>query len=198
MNEEHHFGKSLKQEGISALSADVFYKRAPFSVSNIERYNESTDEHMILQRQDIDLSISFADGRKYSVSEKFREHDYNDLLLEIYSKYPDTKGWIHKSNAERLAYFFQKRMFWIDKKALSAFCLQELFPLVEKDAIERLLSQEANSLKVGLRLNDKIYYCILTQAFNKMGQDTWNTVSISVPFQLLHDYKIRMQEFKLD
>ncbi len=197
MNEEHHFGKSLKQEGVSALGADVFYKRAPFSVTHIERYNQSTEEHMTLQRQDIDVSISFEDGRTNLVSEKFREHDYNDLLLEVYSKYPHTKGWIHKSNAERLAYFFPKRMLWIDKKALCAFCLKHLFPLVEKEAIERLLSQEANSLKVGLRLNDKVYSCILTQAFNRMGKDSWNTVSVSVPFSMLQDFNIRIQEFKL-
>ena len=195
-NEEHHFGNSLKRESNSALQADVFYMRTPFSVTCIERYNRNTEEDMILQRQDIDLALSFVDDRIYSVSEKFREHDYNDLLLEIYSKYPDTKGWIHKSNAERLAYFFPKRMFWIDKEALSAFCLQELFPLVERDAIERLLSQETNSLKVGLRLQDKLYNCILTQAHNRMGKDTWNTISISVPFRILQDFKIRFQEFR--
>jgi len=197
MNEEHHFGKSLQKEGESGLEADAFYKRAPFNVKFIERYNRSTADDMVLQRQDIDLSLAFHDERKYSVSEKFRAHDYNDLLLEIYSKYPETKGWIHKSNAERLAYFFPKRMFWIDKKALSVFCRQQLFPLIEQGAIERLLSQEANSLPVGLRLDDRIYNCILTQAFNKTGKDTWNTISISVPFQLLNDFKIRYQEFTL-
>jgi hypothetical protein len=197
-NEEHHFGNSLKRELESGNQADVFYKRAPFSVTEIQRYNRSTEEDMILQRQDIDLSISFPDGRKNSVSEKFRAHDYNDLLLEIYSKYPETKGWIHKSHAERLAYFFPERMMWIDKKALSLFCIQDLFPLVEKDAIERLLSQEANSLKVGLRLKGQLYYCILTQAFNRTGNDVWNTISISVPFSMLNDFEIRFQEYKLD
>jgi hypothetical protein len=195
--EEHHFNKSLKREGESAFSVESFYKRHPFSVVQIERYNQNTEEHMILQRQDIDLSLSFKDGSVKRISEKFREHDYNDLLLEIYSKYPDTKGWIHKSKAERLAYFFPARMFWIDKKALSSFCLKLLFPLVEKEAIERLLAQETNSLKVGLRLNGKMYKCILTQAFNNTNGDTWNTISISVPFKLLQDFEIRFQEFKL-
>jgi len=198
MIEEHHFEKSLKQEGSSATLADVFYRRVPFSVVKIDRKNQNTKEDMVLQRQDIDLFLSFKDGRRYSVSEKFRAHDYNDLLLEIYSKYPKTKGWIHKSEADRLAYFFPTRMFWIHKKALSSFCLEELFPLVEKEAIERLLSQDANSLKVGLKLKGKIYNCILTQAFNNTNGDTWNTISISVPFHMLQDFAIRWQEYKLD
>lgn len=195
--EAHHFDKSLKKEGKSGLWADVFYKRAPFAVTKIERYNQSTKEDMILQRQDIDVSLSFVDGRTYYVSEKFREHDYNDLLLEIYSKYPNTPGWIHNSNADRMAYFFPKRMFWIDKPNLSTFCINKLFPLVENHAIEHLLSQQAHSLKVGLKVGGKTYNCILTQAFNRMGKETWNTISISVPFSMLHDFDIRFQEFKL-
>ena len=122
--EPHNFDDSLKKESTSALGADVFYKRAPFSVQNIERYNNNSPEHLALQRQDIDLAIILGDGRTLSVSEKFRAHDYDDLLLEMYSKYPHTKGWIHKSAAERLAYFFPTRMFWIDKIALSAFCCE--------------------------------------------------------------------------
>lgn len=192
----HHFDKSVKRETTAAVYADAFYKRVPFSVSKIERYNQGSKEDMILQRQDIDLSLSFEDGRNVAVSEKFREHDYGDLLLEIYSKYPERTGWIHKSAAERLAYFFPARMFWIDKKALCSFCMEQLFPLVESHAIERLLSQEYNSLKVGLRVNNMVYNCILTQAFNNTDGDTWNTISISVPFEMLAKNDIRFTEYK--
>lgn len=197
MNEEHHFDKSLKRESALALQADVFYKRPPFAVATLERFNRNTDADMELQRQDIDVRLAFSDGRQYAVSEKFRAHDYNDLLLEIYSKHPDTKGWIHKSSAERLAYFFPSRMFWIDKKALCTFCLEALFPMVETEAIDQLLAQEDQSLKVSLCLADINYDCILTQAFNRTGSDTWNTISISVPFEMIKNFGIRFQEFKL-
>lgn len=193
----HQFDKSLQKEENAMCSADDFYLRAPFSVSSIQRYNQNTKEHLMLQRKDIDLSLSFKDNRIMAVSEKFREHDYNDLLLEIYSKFPGTKGWIHKSDADRLAYFFPKRMFWIDKKALCIFCTDKLFPLIEREVIKRLLSREANSLKVGLNMEGRIYECILTQAFNNTNNAEWNTISISVPFAMLEDFKIRFQQFKL-
>lgn len=192
----HHFDKSLEKEKEAGRHADLFYKRAPFAVQSINRYNQDTPAHLVLQRQDIDLNISFDDGRTYAVSEKFRKRDYNDLLLEIYSKYPHTKGWVHKSKAYRLAYFLPKRMFWIDKTMLTTFCIHTLFPRIEGDAIERLLTDEQNSLKVGVKLEGTLYNCTLTQAFNNTDGDMWNTISISVPFKMLADFEIRFQVFK--
>ena len=193
----HNFDKSLRRESVVAKKADTFYERKPFAVQAIKRYNTGSEYDMKFQRQDIDLNLSMSDGRTLTVSEKFRDNDYDDLLLEIYSKYPSTKGWMHKSEAERLAYFFPKRMFWIEKKELRRFCLNKLFPLVEQEAIQRLLSQEVNSLKVGLRINDKRYLCVLTQAANNTDGHRWNTISISVPFEMLQDFSIRYSEYRL-
>ncbi len=176
--------------------ADAFYMRHPFSVKHIRRYNTGSEADIIKQRMDIDVQLNFEHGC-YEVSEKFRDHDYGDLLLEIYSKYPQRPGWIQTSKAQRLAYFFPKRMFWIDEVQLKTFCLEELFPKVAHTAIELLLSQEANSLKLGLRLQEKLYHCVLNQARNVTNDASWNTISISVPFVMLQDAAVRFKQYSL-
>ncbi len=104
---------------------------------------------------------------------------------------------MHNSAAERLAYFFPARMFWIDKKALCAFCLKTLFAKIEKNEIEKLLAQKQNSSSVEIELKGKTYKCTLTQAPNNTDGDCWNTVSISVPFGMLVDVEVRCVEYEL-
>jgi catechol 2,3-dioxygenase-like lactoylglutathione lyase family enzyme len=75
-----------------AARADAFY-RDVLGAKIIRRFDRDTDEDMEMQREDVDVLIELK-GVEYRVSEKFREHDYEDLYIEIYSKYPDTPGWV--------------------------------------------------------------------------------------------------------
>lgn len=43
-----------------------------------------------LQRKDVDVLLTL-DGRQVKVSEKRRDRDYDDLLVEVYSKFPGTQ-----------------------------------------------------------------------------------------------------------
>lgn len=193
----HNFDDSLQKELASHKVANSFYTGATFKAKEIVRFTDNSEEHLNIQRKDIDANIRMWNDDIWSVSEKFREHDYNDVLLEIYSKYPDTFGWIHNSYADRLAYFFPSRIFWIDKRALCAFCLETLFPLIQEEDISQLIVHKMNSLSLSLNLKGTTYACKLTQAPNNTDGAIWNTISISVPFDLLGDFNIRYQIFKL-
>ena len=193
----HNFDDSLQKELASHKVANSFYSGDTFKAKEIVRFTDNSEEHLLLQRRDIDANIRMWNDEVWSVSEKFRDYDYNDVLLEIYSKYPDTRGWIHKSDANRLAYFFPNRMIWMDKKALCTFCLETLFPKIQEDDINELLTRKMNSLSLTLNLNGNTYACKLTQAPNNTDGAVWNTISISVPFGILTDFNIRFQVYQL-
>ncbi|MFO7659253.1 MAG: hypothetical protein R6W78_19510, partial [Bacteroidales bacterium] len=106
----HAFPASLRRELQHQAKANRFYAEK-LGVKDIVRYNSDSEEDMAYQRKDIDLSFEL-NGRRLMVSGKFRDHDYGDLYLECYSKYPETPGWMHKSEADFLACFYPERVIW--------------------------------------------------------------------------------------
>ena len=112
----HNFWSSLKVERDKAVFADEFYSNV-FEVENIIRFDTESERDIDFQRADIDVQLH-AWERHSNVSEKFRAIDYNDLYIELYSMYPNVKGWMQNSSADHLAYFFPTRLIWIDKKEL--------------------------------------------------------------------------------
>ena len=70
--------------------ADAFYN-SKSEKCIIKRYNIDSNENLAFQKKDIDLTLILTD-RSLHISEKFRKEDYGDLLIELYSKYPDISG----------------------------------------------------------------------------------------------------------
>ena len=68
--------------------ADAFYN-SKSEKCIIKRYDTDSNESLAFQKKDIDLTLT--DGSLH-ISEKFRKEDYGDLLIELYSKYPDISG----------------------------------------------------------------------------------------------------------
>jgi hypothetical protein len=104
----HNFWSSLKVERDKAVFADEFYSNV-FEVENIIRFDTESERDIDFQRADIDVQL-YAWERHSNVSEKFRAIDYNDLYIELYSMYPNVKGWMQNSSADHLAYFFPTRL----------------------------------------------------------------------------------------
>ena len=73
----HDFNISLKKEQESANYADRFYLSEGFKAKIVERFNQNTQAHLSIQKQDIDVKLLLANGKEVSVSEKFREKDFN-------------------------------------------------------------------------------------------------------------------------
>ena len=122
----HNFEKSLQNERSKAEFADNFYTER-FDASQIVRYSSDSDTDMDFQRKDIDVSF-VVNGKRYFVSEKFRATDYGDLYVEIYSKYPQTAGWMHTGLPDAMVYFTPRTVYRIIHDELNFFCLEKLFP----------------------------------------------------------------------
>jgi hypothetical protein len=191
----HNFYTSLEHEKTKHAEMDAFYFSEKFKAKKIIRYNTDSKADMEFQLQDIDCSITMHNSIELHVSEKYRRHDYGDLLLEMYSKYPQEVGWVHKSKADRMAYFTLEKMYWIEATALHKLCMDKIFKQIENTHIEKLLHENNNSVNCVVQL-DKKYNCKLTQAPNQVDNNTWNTISIAMPIEALQNNGVRLQIFK--
>ena len=89
----YNFKYSLQHEKDQAVKADQFYCNI-LKATEIQRFNVDSETDMEMQRQDVDLLLTL-NGLTYRISEKFRDKDFGDLYVEVYSKYPKTPGWLH-------------------------------------------------------------------------------------------------------
>jgi hypothetical protein len=195
----HNFSESLRREQSNQKRADDFYKKY-FGATHIIRYNHNTEADMKIQRRDIDVSFQYKEKR-INISEKFREKDFNDLYIEIYSKFPNVRGWLDKSQADFITYFFPKRMFLIDEKTLVELYKNHLSKSVPKDILSRLINQnlERNALqRFVLQIQNRSYNARIIQAYNTTDDASWYTMGIAIPFKVLYDFGIYCKEFPFD
>ncbi|MBD80710.1 MAG: hypothetical protein CL840_17480 [Crocinitomicaceae bacterium] len=194
----HNFWKSLEYENSKSQVADDFYYHQ-FKIENRIRFNTGSESDMEFQLKDIDVQL-YGWNRYTNVSEKFREVDYNDLYLELYSMYPTVKGWMHKSEANHLAYFFPQRMLWIKEKEIQQVFKDFIEPSIDLETLNLWL--EKNPKKSGRYASEIIfenrkYPVFIIVAYNKTQNKNWNTVGVSVPFDLLKAYQLNWKEYSL-
>jgi hypothetical protein len=196
----HDFSNSLQGEHSHFNMANAFYQRY-FKPANIIRADYNLPQGKELQKSDIDLHLDFGESRT-AVSEKFRNKDYGDILLERYSKFPFKEGWMHHSKADFLAYFVPKKVYWVDKYMLRNFYQKQILPQLSAGHFRYLLKknlQRNASCPFYIRLNGKKETLFLTQAYNvpKAEETEWYTMSICVPFKILKKAGVTFQVFAL-
>ena len=194
----HNFWKSLKVERGKAVSADEFYYNV-FEVENIIRFDTESERDIDFQRADIDVQLH-AWERHTNVSEKFRDTDYNDLYIELYSMYPNVQGWMQNSSADHLAYFFPTRLIWIDKKDLISAFNALVLPSINNAKIEELITkspQRNGSITAEVSINSNRYKVRYIKAYNKTTSKVWGTIGVSVPFNLLGAIGVKLKEYAL-
>ncbi|MDR2127114.1 MAG: hypothetical protein LBP63_09830 [Prevotellaceae bacterium] len=192
----HNFSDSMQNEQKSHKRADDFYLNR-LGVTDIVRYTGNTKTDLKIQRADIDVSFRRS-GKLIKISEKFRAMDYRDLYIEFYSKFPDVCGWLNKSQADYIAYFFPTRVFIIDEKALSEFYKNYLSNAVSSDIFKGLTEQYPNAnarKRAWIKIQAHSYKIQIIQAYNEAGNDSWYTMGIAMPFQVLSDFNIYYREF---
>ena len=197
--ESHNFDKSLNREKTYQKRADCFYVKR-LNATDIIRYNKDNESDMEFQRQDIDVSFRIK-SKLINVSEKFREKDFGDLYIEFYSKFPDIHGWLDKSQADYMAYFFPKRVFLINEKKLSELYKNHLSQLISKNEFNSLIEQNLHKnvqKKFWLKIQHHYYSARIIQAYNKTKDTEWYTMGIALPFRVLSDFGILFKEFGLD
>jgi hypothetical protein len=188
----HNFSKSLHHEREQAAKADNFYHNV-LKVSEIRRFNSDYEADMEMQRQDVDLLITLND-LTYKVSEKFRDKDYDDLYVEVYSKYPKTLGWLHTGSPNAILYFTPNTVYWITHKSLKEFCLEKLFPLIQGKWWEEQFLSHKSFVSKSIVLNNKVFKINLIQAHNRDGAD-WETFGISAPFSVFEENGVKIKKY---
>ena len=187
----HNFYNDLQHEQQYQNIADAFYAKH-FGVSDIVRYNKNTQEHLKIQRQDIDVSFTHK-GKHINISEKFRDKDFNDLYIEFYSKFPKVRGWLDNSQADFLAYFTPLRVILVNEKKLSEFYKTTLSLAVSDDVLSDFNSKNLNNnakKRIQLKVKNHIYYATLIQAYNVTTNALWHTIGIAIPLTMLDNFGV--------
>ncbi|HDO06174.1 MAG TPA: hypothetical protein ENG85_00660 [Bacteroidetes bacterium] len=194
----HNFYESRKTETKHFAAADIFYTEQ-MDATKIVRCDYSTKEGRNFQKADIDLWLNLKTG-KVSVSEKKRTRDYNDLYLEVYSKFPDTPGWTTLSKADFLAYFFPKRVFWAGFPQIIRFYNEQLAPRFPQELFKKLRhhNREKNTIeKITVNVAGLSCPVSLIQAYNECDGNSWYTMGISIPFDMLTNNHIKYRIYEL-
>lgn len=195
----HHFYESRHVETSHFETADRFYRKFLHAV-HIERFDYNTAGGKQKQKADIDVTLSLADGTIFTVSEKKRTRDFDDLYLEVYSKFPDVQGWTAGSEAGFLAYFFPKRVFWAGFLQIRRFYRESLCPRLPEEMFLNLKNgheRQNAKAEIFLKIAGISYPVLLIQAYNESDGNAWYTMGISIPFQMLKDNHIRFKIFAL-
>lgn len=180
----HNFTHSLQYERNQAVKADAFY-RDVLEVSEIKRFNTDSKTDMKMQRKDVDVLLTL-NGITYHISEKFRDKDYGDLYVEVFSKYPKTVGWMHTGSPDVILYFMPKVVYWITHKSLSTFCFEALFPLIPERWYKEISLSKKTILTKQLLFKRELIKINLIKAYNHLPDGTnWETIGISIPFSVL-------------
>ena len=193
----HHFYESRKIETAHFAAADTFYYNRLHAIKT-ERHNYSTPAGRQKQRADIDVTLTLKDGTLLTVSEKKRTRDFDDLYLEVFSKFPDVPGWTSGSQASFLAYFFPKRVFWAGFPQIRRFYRESLRPKLPDKIFSNLKNshREKNAREeYPLKIAGVPYTVRLIQAYNVEDGNSWYTMGVSIPFGMLEDNHIRFQFF---
>jgi hypothetical protein len=187
----------MQREQKNQRRADDFYLNR-LGATDIVRYNHNTKADMKQQRSDIDVSFR-RNGNIIKISEKFRAKDFNDLYIEFYSKFPDVRGWLDKSQADYITYFFPARVFIIDEKSLAEFYKNHLSSAISENIFKQLTEQHSNAnaqKHTWIKIQNHSYKIQIIQAYNQTEDASWYTMGIAIPFKVLSDFKIYYKEFK--
>lgn len=196
----HDFSTSLSYEQSKFSLQDKFYTEK-LGAKAITRACFDNEQGKKLQRMDVDVQFVY-EGRVVNVSEKNRKKDFGDLLLEFYSKFPSTPGWMNNSNADYLAYFVPGKVYWINKRELEVFYNDVLKPVVPDSFFAQLMSQnpkESKKVDRFVDINGRKEKITVAQAYNKPHDSDadWYTESICVSFSCLKQAGVHVNEFSL-
>jgi len=196
----HDFSTSLNYEQSKFPKADKFYTEK-LKATLISRIGFEDEDSKALQRMDIDVALTI-NGNKILVSEKDRQDDWGDLLLEFYSKYPNTKGWMDNSKADFMAYFVPNYVYWINKKELTDFYKNILSPAVPNNFFSEIIEQYPRQSK---RVSKEILisgvkqkiFVVSAYNFPRNSNVEWYTLNICITYNLLSKNGVTIIKYAL-
>lgn len=189
----HNFNKSLLFERSKADFADNFY-RTILNVTEIKRFNSDNEEDMFYQKQDIDVEVKLKE-KVYRISEKFRDKDFGDLYIEVFSMYPEVAGWMKTGNPDAIMYFTPKNACWISHLSLKFFYENKLLPHLNMEWFQEIYQSGKTITDKMIEIEDATYKISLIQAHNH-NKVEWKTLGVSVPYNLLEKSGVKYKMFE--
>ena len=187
----HNFEDSQKIEESGFGRQNKFYKQyfgnLPHRVSYV-KYKE-------IQRSDRDLFIENTKGEVFSISEKNRTEDYDDILFEIYSiyyldgDYRNKTGWGMDSKADLLAYFLPSSVVLVDMKKMVSILSDPCNKITKQ--VEMIYR---GTMDKDIWFYNKPYHSTIVRAYNKSGY--WS-LSITLKERILKELGVRHRVFSL-
>lgn len=188
----HRFSKSLELERQQAASADSFYTKV-LGARQVIRYASESAQDMAMQRLDIDVTIKVGE-RIFQISEKFRTRDFDDLYLEVYSKYPPILGWMDTGSPQVLVYFTPSKVHWIAHKELKDFYLLHLKPALDEKWFASLYNSNDSIVSHKLKLDSITTHIRIIQAHN-FENKAWVTMGVGIDIDVLEKFGVKIRSF---
>jgi len=190
----HEFEKSLHYEKSQFGRADAFYREV-LLVDEIIRFATDSKEDMKMQLQDIDVELT-KNNHAFYVSEKFRDKDFGDLYVEVFSKYPHTRGWLETGSADMLVYFVPEAVYCCNAQILLKFCVNKLFPEIPDEWYKEIFDSDTSIISKNLNFSGQQTIIHLIKANNQAADGTrWCTIGISVSFDFLKNNGLDIRKF---
>lgn len=208
----NNFLTALEYEKSQQKMADDFYKKV-FGDDPIEikRWDYNKDEYSrSMQKKGIDVtlkvkkyghSIITKNGLKngpieleYNISEKFRMNDWDDMFIELYSKFPNTIGWGHQYNADYIAYFMDSEMYVVNNQHLTSL-VESISHQLSKDFLSDIFSSKGNNSYIYSYRNKTVkVFKIPTYINHKL---VWEGVGVCIKWKDLDDLGVYINKHKL-
>lgn len=197
MKDKRLFEEDLSYENRRKAFYDGFYEQNGIKV--ISRTDWDTDDGQEKQKEDIDAYLKIG-GTTFSVSEKDRNKNYGDILVELFHIFDDgtrENGWIEDTEADLLSYFTPDTHFFVNMQSLKEVVLEIIVPALHS----QIIGFEHESLrfkKVYANIGGKSRTMSLTSAHNSRKNRTWDTFSICIPVSDLKDYGVTIDKTEIE
>lgn len=167
---------SLKVEQSQFEKQDRIYRH----LFGHEPHRLDYDKYTDAQRDDIDLVIKNNSGRPLKISEKYRPFDYGDVLFEVWSVFPNDKGWGCESKADIMTYWTPTKLTIID--------IRKTVEIFERNEISKQMHLIEDSKELcSFILNHKTYYFWVVRAINQ----TYSSLSVALKYEHLDKLGIK-------
>lgn len=180
MEKVHNFKECLKFEQEGYDRQDKFYLQHFGCIPFNERI--PYEENRRYQKSDRDLDFIY-NGEVKSISEKRRKDDFPDTLFEIYSVWPNEKGWAMHSYADLLCYFMPSSVMVVNMQ-------DAVGVLVNNDIPNQIVRYEGYTMK-DFTINGNKYKLPVIRAQN----DGYSTISIALTDSQMRELGIRFKRF---
>jgi hypothetical protein len=163
-------------------------------------YRPTWKEDREAQAADVDVILTNTKHREdqWLISEKFRSHSWDDLLIELYDDYDKgTKGWGRKSLANEIMFYFGNGM---DSyvRSIPAVCIRFLAEHILTDRKEYI----AELAKSGKVYNEMTWLgfetpVLFVPTFGTNKKILWRSCCVAISDEIFKYLRMNIKEYKL-